>query len=194
ALAVNLPLGSLGGIATSGSLNVDADAGIEFTFGLALGTNTPVTLAPDVQGTPRNGQLSGDATFTVKVGSNAPVTLTVTADPNNQSLGDLVDDINTALRDANLQTLKGDGTPADAPVVAAVNSNTVTFSLVNSSAGLTLLAPLVAPGGSEANSAVTELGIPGDGRLGGDSHFQIALDNNAPVDVTVSDTSGNESM
>lgn len=113
---LGLSLGSLAGLSTSSTIGVSASAGIEFTFGIIL--SAPSALLTGSSDAPANGRLASDAHFSVVVGGNDPVNVTVAADATNNSVDDLVADINTALSAAGL----GD------TVKAGRNGNKITFA------------------------------------------------------------------
>src|SRR4029077_7764539 len=72
---LGLNLGPLSVTTSGSSITLGADAGFEFTFGINLSSLQPVwTAGTDA---PSNGQLSGDAHFTLMVDNNAPVAVTV---------------------------------------------------------------------------------------------------------------------
>ncbi len=100
---------------------------------------------------PADGQLSGDAHFTLTLGSRAPIAVTVASVANNTSLSALVNDINAALAPA----LAAAGESND--VVAGLDGSSVTLS----TAGDALPLPLtihITPG----DPAATSLGFSDD--------------------------------
>jgi hypothetical protein len=100
---------------------VDATYGVNSSTPAAfdLGLAAPNRLATVLTATaPAPSQLTAAAHFTLAVGSAAPVAVTVAADATNQSLDDLVADINQALQATNLRAL----------VVAGKSGNLITLS------------------------------------------------------------------
>ncbi len=100
---------------------------------------------------PSNGQLSGDAHFTLTLGSHAPITVTVNSNPNNASLSDLVSDINAALASA----LAAAGQAND--VVAGLDGSSVTLSTAGDALSLPLSIHIAA-----GDPAATSLGFSDD--------------------------------
>jgi 6-phosphogluconolactonase (cycloisomerase 2 family) len=193
-LNLNLNLGDIAHLTTAATTSLSSDIGLDFTFGINLGSNNssfqltsalthidPIT--KQVIGvTPNNGQLAGDAHFQVTVGSNAPVSVTVKqADTaNNKSVNDLAVEVNAALQAAGLSMVQ-----------AVVNANVIRLSLVGAVPGTTL-----AVSAALTDPAVTQLELPGDGKLPADSTFQLSINGAAPVTVTVkaSDMTNNTSV
>jgi Ca2+-binding RTX toxin-like protein len=139
---LGLSLGALAGLSTSSTLGVSATAGIEFTFGVKL--TAPGAVITGGTDAPTNGRLSSAAHFTVTVGGNDPVNVTVAADATNNSIDDLVADINAALTAAGLSDT----------VKAGRSANKITFA----SQGL-LTTPSLTISSTAVDSAETQLGL-----------------------------------
>src|SRR5579883_1848298 len=132
-----------------GPLNLDGSTSATFTADAKVTATVGIQLAGMVSvltGTsdaPANGQLSGDAHFALTVGNAAPVNVTVKADQSNQSITDLVKDINTALSAAGLAN----------SVVAGNSGNLITLTTLNTDAPLQVSA-------SASDPAITDLHLP----------------------------------
>jgi Ca2+-binding RTX toxin-like protein len=96
-----LDLGSLASIGvTGGTINLDATVGADFVFGVVL-----QAAKSEIVGTidaPANGQISGGLAFALQLDAEAPVNITVAGDATNNTIDDLVADINAAITLAGL--------------------------------------------------------------------------------------------
>jgi hypothetical protein len=115
-IAFNVDLGSLGGINTSSTLSLSANAGLEFTLGINLAApKAVITAGADASS---NGKLSAAAHLSIQVGSDDPVNVTIAADATNTKIDDLISDINAALAAAGLGST----------VIAGKSGNKITLS------------------------------------------------------------------
>jgi hypothetical protein len=146
-------------INSSSTIAVNADATLEFTFGVSLIPSQVPRLASRAGfDLPANGRLqanSGDAHFSLMVGNNRPVPVVIpqAATQNDQNLVDLVTVINNALRTAGLGS----------SVVAALSTdsgNRITLSATSLGAGTVLEIHI----GSPSDPSVTQLGFE-DGQV-----------------------------
>src|SRR5262249_39342261 len=112
-LGFSIDLNPVGGFASSGQINVNADGSLELTIGIDL--SDPVATLVATAAAPVDGKISADASFTIKVGIGEPVSVTLhqSATSTNSNRSDLVADLNAALMSAGLS----------ASVVAALDSN-----------------------------------------------------------------------
>src|SRR5579884_4084888 len=159
---------NLGPVAVDGSATATftADAKVQGTVGIQLaGMVSVLTGTADA---PANGRLSGDAHFAVTLGSAAPVNVTVKADQSNQSITDLVNDINTALAAAGLGN----------SVVAGNSGNTITLTTLNTDAPLQISA-------SASDPAITDLHLPATAAVPSITQ-NVFLANNSQVTVMAS--------
>ncbi|HMC10373.1 MAG TPA: hypothetical protein VKH44_03750, partial [Pirellulaceae bacterium] len=133
ALSVQSATATLAGHATvpvDSTYGVNPNTPAAFDLGLAT-PNRLATVLTATAAAPANGRLTAAASFTLAVGSATPVIVVVAADATNQSIDDLVADINTAIQATSLRAL----------VVAGRSGNLITlsttgfYSLTISSAG-----------------------------------------------------------
>ncbi len=119
-LDLNLDLDPLGSLETSSTIELSAEATLDFVLGINL-TDPQAVLMATATG-PANGQLSDDANFSLKIGGRQPVAVTVpqSATAGNTSLADLADDMNDALDTAGLA----------ADVVAGVDGDRITLTTI----------------------------------------------------------------
>jgi Ca2+-binding RTX toxin-like protein len=141
------------------------------------------------------GQLSGDASFSVTLDANPAVDVTVLkADTtDNETIGDLIDDINDALQAEGL----------DSDIVAVANGLRVVLQKAGGSAitGFKVTAASTNAAVKDMGLAVTQTAAAGlasllggsalaaNGRLAADTSFNLSVDGDPAVLVTVSKAS-----
>src|SRR6185312_87653 len=111
----------LGPLTVAGDASVHFHAGVGLTIDVGIDLSSPLPNANAIRATadaPSNGQLTGAASFTLTVGDEAPVIVTVNADSTNNTIQDLVADINAAI------TAAGRG----GRILAGSDGNVITFS------------------------------------------------------------------
>jgi len=177
-------------------LYADADDPAVSDLGFTQSYQDSVTIITSQDGTdpnylPADGRLSTTATFTLAVNGNDPVSISVSADSHNENRQDLVDDINQAINSRHLDN-----------VLAELVGNRLAFTATGPEAQLRITA-------AADNTAVTELGLavdmsqgpmplnrianlhfegralPENGQLSADATFQVSLNHDAPVTITV---------
>src|SRR6185437_15323257 len=148
-MSFDLNMGALGGITSSSTVKITPGASLNMSVGIDLTPSVDVLTASS--DAPVNGQLPGDAHFTVDLGAatglngaDVPIAVTVPADPTNQSIDDLVSDINAALASAGLGGL----------VIAGRSGNRITLGTTFSSVGASLALQVTA-----GDPAATALGF-----------------------------------
>ncbi len=99
------------------SLGVSASIPAAFDLGLATPNQLATTVTAAADG-PSNGRLNGPASFSLIVGQGTPVATIVPDDATNQTLDDLIADINAAIQTTRLGS----------SVIAARNGNRLTLS------------------------------------------------------------------
>jgi hypothetical protein len=160
----NIPLGfSVQGLPLviadgSATLNVDANATLEFTFGVDLTPRQPPSIASTADAgfaLPADGRLTADAHFTLTVGNlTQDVTVSRSATANDHNLNDLVRVINAALQQTPL------GPVVTATLNAGTQGNRIVLSVPSLAAGTVIRMRI----GSAQDPAVTQLGFA-DGLL-----------------------------
>jgi hypothetical protein len=180
ALGLSLDLAPVSGFSSSSSVEVTSDGTLELTLGVVLSDLSAVMRA--TAPAPANGQLTGDANFTLNLGFSGPVSVTLpsSATLGNTSRADLVADFNDALSAAGLG---GD-------LVAAVDpSGHLTLATLGSALGLAALelraADFVPRGPASTDPIVTELRFRGQ-QLAFDSLAQHAFVEGAVIDASAS--------
>ena len=215
--AFDIDLGPFGGIESSSQLSVDAFG--ELTLAVGFDLSAPNLVLTAARSLPLSGAWPGGEDWRLPEGQNAtfdlvidgkdpiPVKVSALVTRNNSNANDLLDDINTALQTA----LRGAGLdPNDIVAGMAYEAQGLCLTLTTSESfeggGLLLRAlpddPAVTVfgfGTSDQNRILvlrtSGLPLPEDGILGDDAHFEMAINGNAPVPVTVaaSDTESNVS-
>lgn len=140
-----------------GTAPVDRRLEVSTSFNDPAYTGLGILTAP----TPYNGQLTSAATLQFFVnGSPAPVTVTVNPDASNNSIDDLIADINSALDAQGLTTIRADR------AVTNSTGNRIVFKVV-SDPTITRLEVLVTDPNpaNPTNGAITQLGFQNGQRL-----------------------------
>ncbi len=147
--AFDLDFGDLGGLSSSTTISLGAEATLDATLGVKLTRlGNPVLAGSPTVTLPANGQLGADSSFTVTVdGSAKTVTISKAATDDNSSVANLLSDIQVALVAA--------GVPASvvaASLVGTGSKQKVQFELLSGNT--------IQIAAADTDPFVTKLGFP----------------------------------
>ena len=130
--------------------SVSTTATLNATLGVNLGSLQTVLTATSPA--PANGQLTADAHFSLTIGSGTPinVTLPAAATQGNQSLSNLVSELNSALASAGLSSAVVAGSMSSMLTLTGLNDNSVQLTAAATDPAVSQL------GFSPSQSAITD--------------------------------------